>query len=232
MSDTLETLCDHMQIKRRKWQGHGQASITVEYDGIPPRPDRYVACVVVDGQDKAFLVGTQPRGFRLKPGEHRITVYFGEELRLTWLPRVARVELRIMLEPGAHIELVCGMNPRAADSWKSFRDRFARTHVRLLLVSFSLLPITWAACKVLQIFSPLVAIREPFPGRVLFSGQLTEGTPWLAAVFVFNGFCAIWMAAEQRRCWNAQRAFRARFAVPYFVRRKSEANDADQSERC
>jgi hypothetical protein len=77
VSGTLDDLCSHARTRRAKWDTVPWASITVRLGDVAAGPPRYTGVVLIDRRQLGYLIGGEPRAFRVDPGEHTITVYLG-----------------------------------------------------------------------------------------------------------------------------------------------------------
>jgi hypothetical protein len=171
MSQLTTRLLSSAQARRSQWDKVPWCSLSIELTATVRKDRCFVGIALIDRRQVGWLVNSEPRSFRLEPGEHTITVYFAASAKIT-MGKMATITRRIVLQPGEQVRLLCGRTPQAMALWKAHHSE-AINHKYTLLggaIFFGLLG--WLVHPSLRAAVASATLR------------LQLGQPWLSLIYL------------------------------------------------
>jgi hypothetical protein len=213
----LRDACQRLIKRNRDRRPIEWSTISLEPVGFDGKGSLRIGVVSVDGRRLGDLFNDTSPSFRCEPGEHTISLHFRRRYRIAAFHGKAIVSLKIRLEPGASVELVCGVN------------RLMRRPPRDLWLGW-----TWLIGWVPAVLLALIAVRA-FPAGipVLAHSQVTgqplrallsaiarsEMTLSIFLVAAWGWIVSIMFALQSRRDIES---IRREPGISYYLTRKPE----------
>jgi len=229
MADTFDALRERSKTMRARLDRVEWCSISVAVEGVAEQSSRYTAVVRIDGGVAGDLVGSEPRSFRVEPGEHMVVVRLRKRLWLHGCPQKAIVSLQLDLQPGEQVKLICGVRREAREAARQADAADLDLFQHFCVGSLLAIAIGWAANPVARNLIRLATVRLRIPSFwVPFAFWIVGSRVATAAwAFVFWWLLTGRYSVERRR--QAAASLKVEIVDPYFLK-KEVANDQFSAE--
>jgi hypothetical protein len=220
MADTFDALRERSKTIRARLDRVEWCSISVEVAGVAEQSSRYTGIVRIDGGVAGDLVGGAPRSFRVEPGEHTVVVRLRRCLWLQGCSQKAIVSLRLDLQPGEQVKLICGVRPEAKQAAGRARAAELDLFQHFCAGSFLAMAIGWAAYPVVRRAIVVATSRLRVSSFWVPLALWIVGSPVAAAAWAL----VLWWLLIGRYSVTRRRklaaSLKAEIVEPYFLRKE------------
>ena len=117
--ETLGEACRRALARRRARESVERAVITIEPVGIAGKESEFLGVAIIDQQWRNYIHNGESTVFRVRPGEHTVTVYFKSRPRGMGWRGLAKASRRVVVGPGERLDLALGVAKESTDVERS-----------------------------------------------------------------------------------------------------------------
>ena len=193
--ETLGEACRRALARRRARESVDGAVITIEPVGIAGKESEFLGVAIIDQQWRNDIHNGESTVFRVRPGEHTVTVYFKSRPRGLGWRGLAKASRRVVVGPGERLDLALGVAKESTDVERSK----VPVPMFLLFASFFLaFGIGWHISPILReiVVWATRALEIQRPWSSLFYFVVAE--PCATALFVFHAWLIIFLLCGEK----------------------------------